>query len=74
MEEKIKKIMGDEDLMCDFLVTLSEQMASDEEPAYKKFKKLYASYVENPKLVNDVLMTLCGWTMESLVEMTLGEY
>lgn len=64
------KIANDEDLMDDFFITLGDEMASDEEPSRKKFRRLMDAYEKDPALVNDVMMTLCGWTIESLAEKT----
>lgn len=69
-DKNLERIIGDEDLMCDFMSTLNMEIEYDEEPYDKKFRQLYASYVENPKVVNDVIMALCGWKMETLAEMT----
>lgn len=72
MNENIKRIANNEDLQEDFFITLAEEMASDEEPAHKKWRTLQAAYEKSPEMVNDILMTLCGWTMESLAEKALG--
>lgn len=74
MENKnLEKIAKDEDLMEDFLVKLDEEMANDDEPARKKFGRLYALYQDAPDFVNDIMMTLCGWTMGTLAEKTLNK-
>ena len=69
-KELLQKIANDEDLMDDFIINLNEQIASDDEPPRKKFSRLKDAYEENPALVDNVLMALCGWTMSSLVEQT----
>lgn len=68
--ELLERIAQDEDLQEDFLITFSDEFASDDEPARKKFRWLYEAYKKDPETVNDILMTLCGWTMESLAEKT----
>ena len=64
------KISGDEDLMDDFFITLGDEMASDDEPSRKKFRRLMDDYEQNPTLVDDIMMTLCGWTIETLASKT----
>ena len=73
MEKKtnLARIANDENLMEDFFITLGDEMASDEEPARKKYGQLHRAYLDNPGVVDDILMTLCGWTMETLAEKTL---
>ena len=70
MEEKLKMIAEDEELQEDFFITFSDEFASDDEPARKKFSRLYADYMEHPEIVDNVLMALCGWTMETLAKKT----
>ena len=68
--ELLDRIAQDEGLQEDFVLTLADEFASDDEPTRKKFRRLYEAYKEHPDIVNDILMTLCGWTMESLAEKT----
>ena len=67
----LKKIAKDEDLMDKFFITFASELASDEEPSRKKFNRLYQAYLDEPGIVDDIMMTLCGWTMASLAEKTL---
>lgn len=69
--EILNKIANDEDLQEDFFITLSEEFAYDDEPARKKFARLYEAYKKDPAFVDDILMTLCGWKMETLAERTI---
>lgn len=71
--ENLSKIAEDEELMGELFITLSDEIASDDEPARKKFARLYALYQDAPDLVNDIMMTLCGWTMETLCKKTLKQ-
>lgn len=70
MDKNLDRIAQDEDLMEDFFITFSDEFAEDDEPARKKFRRLYDAYKEHPEIVNDILMTLCGWTMETLAKKT----
>lgn len=72
-EKKLNRITSDEDLQDDFFVTLSEEIASDDEPSRKKWNRLKTAYEKNPAIVDDLLMTLCGWTLETLIDETLGD-
>ena len=66
MDKNLERIAQDEDLQEDFFITFSDEFAEDDEPARKKFARLYKAWRDCPEIVDDVLMTLCGWTMESL--------
>ena len=71
--EILEKIANDEDLANEFFVKYYEEIMSDDEPCYKKFRRLYQTYKEHQQVVDDILMTLCGWTMESLARKALGQ-
>ena len=70
--ENLKKIAGSEDLMDEFFIKFSEEVASDDEPSDRKYRLLYQAWRDDPKTVDDIMMTLCGWTMESLAAKALG--
>lgn len=69
--ENLKRIAQDEDLQEDFFITFSDEFAEDDEPSDKKFRRLYQAWRDCPEIVDNVLMTLCGWTMESLAAKTI---
>ena len=68
MEKKLKRIAGDEALQEEFVINLSEQVATDDEVPRKKFRALKEAYEKDPELVDEVLMAICGWRMETLVD------
>ena len=68
MEEKLKRIAEDEALQEEFVFNLLEQVATDDEVPRKKFRALKEAYEKDPALVDDVLMAICGWRMETLVD------
>lgn len=70
-DENLKRIAQDEDLQEDFFITFSDEFATDDEPARKKFARLYQAYRDEPKIVNDIMIALCGWSMSSLAEKTV---
>lgn len=72
MKEKLEKIANDEALMEEFIIELDEQIASDDEVPRKKFRRLKEAYEKDPAFVDDILMTLCGWRMETLVDNAIG--
>lgn len=71
--ENLKRIAQDENLMDEFFVVFSDEVSSDDEPSYKKFRRLYEAWRDDPKAVDDIMMTLCGWTMESLAEKAISK-
>lgn len=71
--EALALIAKDEDLMDEFFIRFSEEVLSDDEPSDKKFRRLYEAWRDDPKAVDDILMTLCGWTMDSLAAKALGK-
>ena len=72
MKEKLERIAGDESLMEEFFIQMDEQIATDDEVCRKKFRALKEAYEKDPTLVDDVLMALCGWRLETLVNNALG--
>ncbi len=68
MEEKLKRIAEDEALQEEFVINLLEQVATDDEVPRKKFRALQEAYEKDPALVDEVLMAICGWRMETLVD------
>lgn len=59
-------ISKDENRMEDFMSVFDDAVRTDEEIPSRKFTMLYNAYKRNPDIVNDILITLCGWSMESL--------
>jgi len=71
--ENLKRIAASEDLMDEFFIKFSDELMSDDEPSDKKFRRLYEAWRDDPKTIDDIMMTLCGWTMESLACKALGK-
>jgi len=72
MEMKLERIAVDEALQEEFFINLNEQVATDDEVPRKKFSALRDAYEKDPELVDDVLMAICGWRMETLVDNAIG--
>ena len=68
----LAKIAESEDLTDEFFIRFSEEVASDDEPSDRKYRRLYQAWRDDPKTVDDIMMTLCGWTMESIAAKALG--
>ncbi len=47
---------------------INEAINNDDEALYKKARNLVDLYLEHPDVVDEVMMSLTGWTMESLME------
>ena len=72
VKQRLELFAKDEGLMENFIEHLENEIISDDEMPRKKFSALKEAYEKDPALVDDVLMAICGWRMESLVENTPG--
>lgn len=66
-EELINEFLNNEGLFFQLTETIHEEMQSDDEPFDRVARNLLIAYSEHPGVVDDVMMSLCGWTMESLM-------
>ena len=66
--EKLERIASNEAMAESFVINLVDQIYSDEEKPERKFAQLKTAYEKNPELVNDVMLTLCGWSMDTLCD------
>ena len=71
-KEKLNQIAEAENMMEDFIIKFEEQMMSDDESSDKKFRQLKATYEQHPDIVDDIMMTLCGYRMETIADFVLG--
>lgn len=46
---------------------IRNEIASDDEADYKMAHRLLVAYCENPEIVDEIMMSLSGWTMETLM-------
>jgi len=69
LAKKVEQLLqkDDEDRLSDIWLRLMEEMESDEECPDRKMKRILLAWQENPELVDDLLITLCGWSLESLL-------
>lgn len=71
--EKLERIASDEAMSENFVTNLVSQIYSDEEKPERKFLQLKGAYEKNPELVNDLMLTLCGWSMDTLCDQAIEE-
>lgn len=70
-EEKLLEIYENEGLTEEFFTHFSDEMNSDYEPLSAKMNHLASVYYNNKELIDDIFITLCGWSIDSLCNMTL---
>lgn len=46
---------------------IRNEIASDDEADYKMARRLLVAYCENPEIVDEIMMSISGWTMETLM-------
>lgn len=64
----INEFLQSEGLLYQLAETIHEEIQNDEEPFDKVSRNLLITYSEHPEIVDEVMMSLCGWTMESLMK------
>lgn len=68
-KEEIEELMENEEFAETFAEVLIDEIMSDDEPYDKKGRQILRWCIENDG-ANDLLMSLCGWSLETLVEKT----
>lgn len=70
-KEQIQAILDidSEEFLEKFFETLLNEINSDEEPYYKKSRQLLLASLNNEH-ADDFFIAICGWSLESLVNMT----
>ena len=66
-KEQIEEFLQNEGLLFQLTELIHEEINMDDEPYNKVARNLLDAYVQNPEAVDEVMMSLCGWTMESLM-------
>ena len=67
--EEIFELMKNETFAESLMEVIHEQLATDEEPCDKKVRHLLASYNDNKDVIDDFMISLCGWSMSTLIDM-----
>ncbi len=67
-KEQIEGILenGSEEFFERFYETLLNEINSDDEPYYKKGRQIFLACLNNPS-ADDLLIAICGWSLESLI-------
>ena len=73
-KEKLDQIAEVDGLMEEFIMEVEDRIMDDDEPYDKKFRRLKEAYDEHPDIVDDIMMTLCGWRMETMADTVLSAY
>ena len=55
------------------MLKLIQEINEDDEPLDKRCRQLLLAYIDNPDIDN-VLISLCGWNMKSLIGMVINEH
>lgn len=68
-KEQIEAILDNasEEFFERFFETLLNEINSDDEPYYKKARQLFLASLNN-KHIDDFLIAICGWSLESLIK------
>lgn len=66
--QELEELLNDSAAMANLIETINKEMADDDEPFEKKGRHLLVTYLDSPEIVDDVLITLCGWSMETLLK------
>lgn len=64
-------VINSEELRETFFKVLFQEIQSDEEPYYKKSYRLLNLFEMEPEITDEFLITVCGWSMETLLKMTI---
>lgn len=67
-KELLDDFLQSEGLLYQLAETIHEEIRNDDEPLDKVAHNLLIAYSLHPEVVDEVLMSLCGWTMESLMK------
>lgn len=73
MKEQIEQILESESLLEEMMLKLIQEINEDDEPLDKRCRQLLLSYMEDSEMDN-VLMSLCGWNLRSLIGMVLNDH
>lgn len=67
--EDILVLTKDDSFTEDLIEVIQEQMATDDEPYTKKVLHLLVSYNAHKEIIYDFMISLCGWSMTTLIDM-----
>lgn len=67
-QELINDFLQSDGLLYQLAETIQQEIRQDDEPLEKVARNLLSTYIDHPDVVDEVMMSLCGWTMESLMK------
>ena len=69
LEEKVGQIIeeNNEDKLSNLWCVFEAELILDTESPDKKMRRILSAWKENKDLVDDLMITLCGWSVESLL-------
>lgn len=67
--EDILVLTKDDSFAEALIEVIQEQMATDDEPCTKKVRHLLVSYNAHKEIIDDFMISLCGWSMTTLIDM-----
>lgn len=75
---KLQSVLNDEKRLKEIGDYYYEQYMSDDEPPKKTFRRIISQYLQaddtGKNLIDDVLISLCGWSLSSLAEHSEGHH
>ncbi|MDO5447731.1 MAG: hypothetical protein Q4F34_08140 [Prevotellaceae bacterium] len=66
--ELINDFLQSDSLLYQLADTIQKEIINDDEPLDKVARNILLTYIEHPDVVDNIMMSLCGWTMESLMK------
>lgn len=67
-KELIEEFLQNEGLLFQLAESIHDEIQNDDEPLEKVARNLLITYSEHPEIVDEIMMSLSGWTMESLMK------
>lgn len=70
LSKKVEQILekDNEDELSELWFTFERELQSDDECPDEKMRRILNAWLKNRELVDDLLITLCGWSLESLLK------
>lgn len=67
-KELTEEFLNSRGLLTQLGEVIHDEILNDDEPFDKVSRNLLVAYLQHPDVVDGVMMSLCGWTMESLMK------
>lgn len=67
-KELAEDFLNSRGLLTQLGETIHDEIINDDEPFDKVSRNLLVAYLQHPDVVDEVMTSLCGWTMESLMK------